>query len=191
MSPRRFLTDRDRYPWRALKIIALAVAVLLTAVCGGGGGWTPHTPRLPPPPPPDLSVSILAMPVSLSPDGVRVASIRTYSGILISDWQARSHPLILDDRSCLSGTDVIRFSPDGSLLAHTCQDDSVLVWETNTGRPAFRLPCGPGIGTSIAWSHDGHRLAAACKGRIIVWEVSTGKKVSDFTGMEKSGRITG
>jgi len=190
MSPRRFLTDSDRYPWRPLKVIAIAVAVLLTAVCGGGG-WTPRTPRVPPPPPPDLSVSIPATPVSLSPDGVRVASIRSYYSILISDWQARSHPLILEDRSCFSVSDVIRFNPDGSLLARTCLDGSVLVWETNTGRPAFRSPCGPGIGTSIAWSHDGHRLAAACKGRIIVWEVSTGKKVSDFAAMEKLGRIAG
>src|SRR5258708_37932130 len=107
MSPRRFLTDSDRYPWRPLKVIAIAVAVLLTAVCGGGG-WTPRTPRVPPPPPPDLSVSIPATPGSPRPDGVRVASIRTYYSVLISDWQAGGHPLVLGDRACLSGSGVIR-----------------------------------------------------------------------------------
>ena len=191
MSPRRFLTDSDRYPWRPLKVIAIAVAVLLTAVCGGGG-WTPRTPRLPPPPPPDLSVSIPASPYVLSPDGVRVASFRSLSSILIYDWQAKSHPLILEDQNCPIGTTITRFSPDGRLVAHMCLNTGIIVWETTDGKRVFTAPCSfSNLSTIMAWSHDGRRLATSCNRQIDVWEIFTGKKVSYFQQTEKSGRITG
>lgn len=190
MSPRRFLTDSDRYPRRTLKIIAIAVAVLLTAVCGGGG-YAPRTPRVPPPPPPDLSVPALLAPYALSPDGDKTVSFRTYSSILVYNWRARTQPLILEDPACFPGTNMLRFSPDGSMLAHTCMNGRILAWETNTGRQVFSAPCHFSNGGPIAWSHDERRLAAECGGRLIVWEVSTGGKVLEIQAAEKQGRING
>jgi len=77
-----------------------------------------------------------------------------------------------------SGVTELVFSPDGSLLA-TSQGDKTLVqlWQTSDGKLLRVLEGHTGQVTGLAFSPDGSRIATASVDMLAVWQVSDGLQV--------------
>ncbi len=79
--------------------------------------------------------------------------------------------------------EVLRFSPDGSLLASGSHDATLRVWDAATGRPVrvltdHRLPV-----SDVAFAADGKRmLSAGWDGTAILWDVNKGEAIRRLTG---------
>jgi WD40 repeat protein len=109
---------------------------------------------------------------AISADGTRFAlsmiGIENRGGLLIWD--------ITDSRSVVgnyqSHLTQVDFSPDGTIVASTANDNSVVLWDANTGEARTILASDlEGINT-FAWSPSGRMLAAADKrGTILLWEI--------------------
>src|SRR5262249_42759365 len=70
----------------------------------------------------------------------------------------------------------IAFSPDGKLLASGGPGSTVRVWVSSTGRAVRQLNGQFERVRSVAFSPDGKLLGTA-GGRIILWEVATGRQI--------------
>lgn len=63
------------------------------------------------------------------------------------------------------------FSPDGTLVASTAFDNTVILWDTVTGEAHHVLASDIRGIRQFAWSPDSRMLAAGDgKGRILLWE---------------------
>lgn len=66
----------------------------------------------------------------------------------------------------------VTFSPDGSLIAATARDDTVILWSAADGQPLHVLKSETGSLYQTAWSPDGLWVAAgSADGLILFWEV--------------------
>ena len=84
----------------------------------------------------------------------------------------RSGQLLIVLRGHTAPTTVVRFSPDGQLVATGDRTGAVRVWDTSTGQSRAVLTAHFGPVTALAFSPDGRFLAtAAADGTAIVWRV--------------------
>ncbi|HEX6899113.1 MAG TPA: WD40 repeat domain-containing protein [Thermoanaerobaculia bacterium] len=98
-------------------------------------------------------------------------------GVLVWDPRSparRPRALTAPDESAVY---VLRFSPDGRTLAAATADNTVLRWDSVTGRLLGPPWTGPTDWiTSLAWSPDGEILAAAgMERRVWRWRAATGE----------------
>ncbi|HZY90735.1 MAG TPA: tetratricopeptide repeat protein, partial [Gemmataceae bacterium] len=81
-----------------------------------------------------------------------------------------------------STSSVLAFSPDGGLLAGVTSDETVTLWDAQTGEKRLQLKVHGGAGR-LAFSADGERLATAnSDGLVRVWDTRTRQEVYSFQG---------
>ena len=82
------------------------------------------------------------------------------------------------------------FSPNGSLLAVAERDDTVRVYETDTGKRKYewkvtitRATANENYIFKVAFAPDGKTVVAAASDKLLhIWDVATGKKVGELEG---------
>jgi WD40 repeat protein len=72
----------------------------------------------------------------------------------------------------------VAFSPDGRLLASGSEDNTVKLWDVETGQEVRTLSGHTGGVESVAFSPDGRRLASGSVDNTVkLWDVATGQEV--------------
>ena len=89
-------------------------------------------------------------------------------------------------RVCCDGfqdRDQIAVSPDGKAIASSGYNDIIKLWDTQTGSflRSLESKSHPGSAEKITFSQDGKFLVSANKPDIVLWEVSTGRKIQSIT----------
>ena len=184
MKVQRFLTGSRRIEKQIVTIIAIAVAVLLTAVCGTWEGPPPRVPKIHPPQPPMMQEIYSVALSALSPDGMLVAGAnRESSTIKISKVPDNRIPLATLQPDCsIQGTFKSVFSPDSSRLAFICWDHRVAVWDFRNSKTEYLAVWEYEQATQLAWSRDGKFLAAISPhGRIRTWANDRAEKTEFAT----------
>jgi serine/threonine protein kinase/sugar lactone lactonase YvrE len=79
------------------------------------------------------------------------------------------------------------FSPDGKRLASASRDQTVKVWDAQTGREILTLEGHTSWVESVCFSPDGKRLASASGDETVkVWDAQTGQEVLTLQGHSRS-----
>jgi WD40 repeat protein len=69
-------------------------------------------------------------------------------------------------------------------LATGSWDETVVVWDAESGEPLLKLEADEELVSSVAWSPDGSRLAVSGGRSIFVWNAETGEQVVNLdTGL--------
>jgi WD40 repeat protein len=109
--------------------------------------------------------------LAITPDGRLLAALDQWS-VLVWDLSRPEKPvaeMTLWTNRCLTGLD---FDPSGRLLAVTCNDETVRLYDTATWGVARQFAWDVGRMRSVAFSPDGSRAAAGSDiGRVVVWDV--------------------
>jgi len=112
--------------------------------------------------------------VAFSPDGTRLATGGVDPQLRVfrtGDWQEQG--LLRGHEGTITG---LQWSPDGRMLLSCSRDDTVRVWDAETGQELRQLlaadsPVHAGDGTlrNVAWSPDGRFVAAGIDQQVLVW----------------------
>ena len=89
-------------------------------------------------------------------------------------------------RDLVSHTDPgtsVAFSPDGTVLASGSSDDTIKIWEVESGNllNTFKEPIARNV-THVAFSPDGHTIAGSSLHVIRLWDITTGKIMETLIG---------
>jgi WD40 repeat protein len=76
----------------------------------------------------------------------------------------------------------VAFSSDNQILASGSSDNTILLWNTETGEPTQKLEDHQESIVSLAFSPDNQFLASGSFEKIILWDISTGQKLREFPG---------
>jgi WD40 repeat protein len=134
--------------------------------------------------------------VAFSPDGKRLASASQDGSVRV--WNAETGHRLRSLEGNTGGVWGVAFSPDGRRVAFASGDpthrhsghsflsplapgrgnQTVRIWDADTGEETLCLQGNTGSVFDVAFSPDGRRLAAACTDRTVrVWDTATGQKV--------------
>jgi eukaryotic-like serine/threonine-protein kinase len=77
----------------------------------------------------------------------------------------------------------VAFSPDGQRIVSGSYDNTLKVWDAETGQETLTLKGHTATVESVAWSPDGRRIASSSQdGTIRLWDASnTQRRVSAST----------
>jgi RNA polymerase sigma factor (sigma-70 family) len=116
---------------------------------------------------------------ALSKDGKRLVNTGD-DGVRL--WDADSGKQLLQFGREADSRGGLAFSNDGKLLAGTCRDGSIALWDAETGREVRRL-AGHGVPpsrdtrvSSLAFSPDDRSLASGARGSLFLWDTTSGKE---------------
>ncbi|KIL55379.1 hypothetical protein M378DRAFT_35029, partial [Amanita muscaria Koide BX008] len=113
--------------------------------------------------------------VAFSPDGKRIVSGSTET-ICIWDAETGKGNLL---NGHMGGVMSVAFSPDGKRIASSSSDDTIYIWNTETGKHVGKpLKGHTGSVNSVVFSPDGERIASGSSDKTIyIWNAKTGKQV--------------
>ena len=118
---------------------------------------------------------------ALSPDGKRLASVHgqgfSVKGTL-RIWDVATGVML----ERLDGIDtpmwVVKWSPDGKMLATGGHGGSIQLWDTTTWQPLNHLEGAVGFVRELEWSPDSRRVATGdSRGFLRVWDATDGRAV--------------
>jgi WD40 repeat protein len=116
--------------------------------------------------------------LAFSRDGSRLASTGYDRRVVVSDATSGKTQHAL---SGFNGWSIaVALSPDGRQVAASGTDGNIWIWETESGNHVRTLE-GRQRMTALAWSPDGHYLAAGWAD-ITLWDTQTGQRVKSLQG---------
>ncbi|MHC5739115.1 protein kinase domain-containing protein [Nostoc sp.] len=129
--------------------------------------------------------------VAFSPQGQLLASASYDRTIRL--WQIEGSPREIQNRPCysllstLSGHAwavlTVAFSPDGQILATGSDDNTIKLWEVNTGQLICTLVGHSWSVVAVAFTADGETLlSASCDKTVKLWRVSTAEEIVTLSG---------
>jgi WD40 repeat protein len=87
------------------------------------------------------------------------------------------------------GDSVLKFSPDGRLLA-SVGDDGIRLWNVELGRELRHLPGKGSVQTPLAFSEDGKFFASSWDYKSVwLWDVASGKELRRLEANEKTHQL--
>lgn len=109
--------------------------------------------------------------LAFSPDGktIAVTAGQTNTKSVVQLWNAASGTMTKELRGHTNDIPVIRFSPDGRILASGSRDGLVRLWQVSSGR-LLDTKTDAGQIFALAFSHDGERLAIGGNLQIVLLE---------------------
>ncbi len=117
----------------------------------------------------ELSMAVSGTPLTFSPDSQRLAAGNDEVGTLTM-WDAQTGEVLHTMKGHTTTVVSAAFSPDGKRLATGSFDQTVRLWDVETGQEVLSIKV-PARVLSIAFSHDGKHLAAATGYKVVtVWE---------------------
>jgi WD40 repeat protein len=146
--------------------------------------------------------------IAFSPNGNLLASggrdntIRLYEATTgkeirrFAGHQARTYQPDPDPKSPLDvligavgegGITTLDFSPDGTMLASGGWDDTVRIWDVQTGKQIRKIDAHKAMVGRVLFAPSGRLLASrgALDGSVRLWEPTTGVQVQKFVGLSK------
>jgi WD40 repeat protein len=103
----------------------------------------------------------------------------------------KHQPELIDGRPrSLRGMDV---SPDGKHVATSSMDDTVRLWELQTGREIYKWPGHGRVGYQrfVRFTPDGERLVSwGDDMRVRIWEIDTGKAVTEYRAQPSGEKLS-
>jgi tetratricopeptide (TPR) repeat protein len=103
-------------------------------------------------------------------------------------WQLR-HSSLLTLKGHTNAVWGVAFSPDGKRLASAACDQTVKVWDAQTGQEIRTLRGHTSDVTSVVFSPDGKRLASSCNDHTVkLWDAQTGQELRTLKG--HTGAVT-
>jgi WD40 repeat protein len=126
--------------------------------------------------------------LAVTDDGKQVISSTWDNVVSVWDVDARGErltiPLPADPRAAAGPVRTLSVSPDGSLLAVSCNDRVVLIRERATGKIVRSLDGPEGVIAAAAFSPDGKLIAAvsADDARGYLWDAKTGELMGKTGG---------
>lgn len=129
--------------------------------------------------------------VAFSPQGQLLASASYDRTIRL--WQIEGSQKEIQNRPCysllstLSGHAwavlTVAFSPDGKILATGSDDNTIKLWEVNTGQLICTLVGHSWSVVAVAFTADGETLlSASCDKTVKLWRVSTAEEIVTLSG---------
>ncbi|MFO1501293.1 MAG: protein kinase [Verrucomicrobiota bacterium] len=98
-------------------------------------------------------------------------------------WQQQAHLDLFTFRGHAAAVRSVAFSPDGRRLVTVSDDQTVKVWEADTGRELPPLRGHTNQVTSAVFSPDGNHIATASWDETArIWDASTGQEVRRLVG---------
>ncbi len=125
--------------------------------------------------------------VALSHDGKLLASGSWEDSVgTVTIRESSSGNVLWSQKAHKSFVRAVAFSPDKSILASASSDNSILIWDSQTGRLKRTLKHDR-IFCDIAFSHDGNTLiSVGSKGFIRLWDMSSDKAIDLNIGHKKN-----
>jgi WD40 repeat protein len=85
----------------------------------------------------------------------------------------------------------ISFSPDGTLLLSSANDETVRVWDTRTGEGRILIN-SPGMTSPVAFTPDGrHVLVRQARTALELWSVDKGRRLETLVGGSNNSQCHG